>query len=161
MRSGKHCKLNLIGVKAVPGCICMLFCKEIRAWLIIDLSWLDPSSSTLQTLPGYVCELSSAQPFPALGWERQRGGIQVNPGALKPCETLPALLAACSATAQPCHDLKSLPFTNGEVISRAEPGWLEEPNQVPADVKANMADLLEKFCVRALLVGGMASSCLV
>ena len=60
MRSGKHRKLNLIGVKAVPGCICMLFSKEIRAWFISDLNCLDPSISTLQTLPEYVRELSSA-----------------------------------------------------------------------------------------------------
>lgn len=56
--------------------------------------------------------------------------------------------AACSILAQCCHDLKCLPFTNREAISRAAPWWLEEPNQVPIDVKTNMAALLE-FCVRA------------
>ena len=63
----KTLQIESVGVNAVPGCICMVFSKEIRAWFISDLSWLDPSSCTLKALSAYMRELSSAQPFPALG----------------------------------------------------------------------------------------------
>lgn len=40
MRAGKHCKLSLTGIKAVLGCIYMVFSKKVRAHFISNLSWL-------------------------------------------------------------------------------------------------------------------------